>query len=138
MDQRSLGDEDVTIGHHRRKLMIVDDLDDYLRSLQAALSREWNCVCAHSLVEARQRLADEECDVALVDVRLSEADSANRDGIELLEWIRERYPSTSVVMMSGYRDYDAAVEALNLGARQYLRKPIDLRELKNVLRSLAD
>ena len=127
----------MAVEQHRRKLLIVDDLDDYLRSLQAALSRDWHTVCAHSLVEARQRLAEEECGIALIDVRLSEVDSANRDGIDLLEWIRERYPSTSVVMMSGYRDYEAAVQALNLGARKYLRKPIDLRELKDVLRSLA-
>ena len=121
----------------RRKVLIVDDLDDYLRSLQGALSREWTSVCAHSFEEAQQRLAEEEFDVALVDVRLSEEDSANRDGIRLLAWIREWHPSIAVVMMSGYRDFDAAVEALNVGARHYLRKPIDLRELKAILRSLG-
>ncbi len=124
----------MAAGTRRATLLVVDDLEDYLRSLESALCREWNTVCAHSLAEAQATITATRCDIALIDVRLSETDHTNRDGIKLLEWIRERSPSTATVMMSGYRESEAAVEAL--GEQRYLRKPIDLRELKTLLRSL--
>lgn len=120
------------------KLLIVDDVEDYLVSLRRALAEEWTVSCAHSLEEALELLETEAPDVALVDVRLSETDQNNRDGVTLLQWMRNRYPETPVLLMSAYRDFDAAVEALNLGAHQFLKKPIDLRNLKGLLRSLGE
>jgi DNA-binding NtrC family response regulator len=119
------------------KLLIVDDVEDYLVSLRRALSDEWTVSCASSLKEALELLQTASPDVALIDVRLSEADPGNRDGVTLLKWVRDRSPETPVLLMSAYRDFDAAVEALNLGAHQFLKKPIDLRNLKGLLRSLA-
>lgn len=120
-----------------KRLLIVDDVEDYLRSLERALSGEWNILSARSLEEAKQQLSTQTVDIALIDVRLSETEPHNQDGILLLKWLRERNPNLPVVMMSAYRDFDAAVEALNLGADHFLKKPIDLRELKQLLCSLA-
>ena len=111
------------------KILIVDDLAEYLYSLSRALGPEGEVVTAASLEEAKARI-DTRTTVALVDVRLSEEDPGNRDGIILLGWIREHFPGTKVILMSAYRDYDAAVDALNLGAVGYLRKPVNIRELK--------
>ncbi len=120
-----------------KRLLIVDDVEDYLRALERALSGEWSILSARSLEEAKQQLSTQTVDIALIDVRLSETEPHNQDGILLLKWLRERNPNLPVVMMSAYRDFDAAVEALNLGANHFLKKPIDLRELKQLLRSLA-
>ena len=57
----------------------------------------------------------------------------NRDGILLLAWLKANYPSIPVVMMSAYRDFDAAIDTLNLGASRYLKKPVNLRELKKLV-----
>ena len=116
--------------------MIVDDREDYLRALQAALRKDFDVVCATGVEEAIHFM-DAKVDVALVDVRLSEQDPSNREGIQLIERIRRHYPETPVIMMSAYRDVDA-IETLDGGADFFLRKPIDLRELRALLREFAE
>ncbi len=118
------------------RLLIVDDREDYLRALSSALRTEFDLVTAKSLKEAIERM-DASIEIALVDVRLSEEDEQNRDGVHFLEWVKKNYPDVPVVMMSAYRDFDAAVEALNLGADHFLKKPINLRELKQLLHALV-
>jgi len=117
------------------RILVVDDVQEYLASLARALAGDYEVVKAASLEEAKKKM-DQEINLALVDVRLSEEDYTNRDGIQLLSWIKENYPDVPVVMMSAYRDFDSAVDALNLGASYYLRKPINLRELRELLQSL--
>ena len=114
------------------RLLVVDDMEDYLRALSRALSRDFDVVTATSLAEAKEKM-DDSIELALVDVRLSEEDMGNRDGIILLGWLQENYPDVPVIMMSAYRDFDSAVDALNLGARKYLKKPINLQELRETL-----
>ena len=117
------------------KILILDDVTEYLNSLSRALGGEHEIITAASLEEARAKL-DDTIQLAILDVRLSEDDIANRDGIQVLSYLRQAYPETSVIMMSAYRDFDAATDALNLGASYYLKKPINLRELKDLIRSL--
>jgi DNA-binding NtrC family response regulator len=118
------------------KILLVDDVREYLDSLARVLGQQHQVVTAVNLDEAKQKV-DTNVNLALVDIRLSELDPANRDGILLLSWLKEKYPSLPVVMMSAYRDFDAAADALNLGAARYLKKPINLRELKETIDSLA-
>ncbi len=118
------------------KVMIVDDMVEYVESLKRALRRDYEIVDANSLKEAQAKM-ESDIAVALIDVRLSEEDFANRDGILLLQWLKENYPNVKVIIMSAYRDHDAAVDALNLGADYYLKKPINLRELKELMQKLA-
>lgn len=116
--------------------MIVDDEIEYLRSLENALKREWDVVTASNLEEAKER-AKEGIDLALVDIRLSKEDEENRDGLVFLEWMKMNYPDVPVVMISAYREFDYAVEALNLGAKYFLKKPVNLIELEGVLKTLT-
>lgn len=118
------------------KVLILDDREDYLRALQAALRKDFEVVCATSVEEAN-RLMDAAVKVALVDVRLSELDPSNCDGLRFLEQAKREYPGTPVIMMSAYRDVDA-LETLDAGANFFLRKPIDLRELRSLLRDVAE
>jgi len=118
------------------KLLIVDDVREYLDSLSRALTGEHEVVTAANLDEAKKKMGDT-INLALVDVRLSEEDMTNRDGVQLLRWLKEKYPKLPVVMMSAYSDFDAAVDSLNLGASRYLKKPINLRELKDLINSLT-
>jgi two-component system response regulator HydG len=126
---------DIALGGSVR-ILIVDDVQEYLNSLCRALRGGYEIVKALSLEEA-QKAMDPSIRLALVDVRLSEEDPANRDGLLLLGWLKEKYPLVPVVMMSAYRDFDAAADALNLGAVHYLKKPINIRELKEIIASHA-
>lgn len=119
------------------KVLILDDREDYLRALRGALRKEFEVVTAQSSEEA-ERLLDETVQAVLIDVRLSEEDEANRDGLVFLKWAKARYPVTPMLMMSAYRDFDAAVEALNWGADYFLTKPIDLRQLKEILHEFGE
>jgi len=118
------------------KILVVDDVKEYLNSLSRALGNEHEVFTAASLEEAKAKL-DSSFHLAILDVRLSEQDIGNRDGIHLLGYARQHYPRIPVIMMSAYRDFDAAADALNLGASHYLKKPINLRELKELIASLA-
>ena len=89
-------------------VLIVDDVEDYLRSLANALSGDFIVKAASSLAVAKTAMGDD-VDVALVDVRLSDVDETNRDGLVLLEWLRAEYPEAPVIVMSAYRDFDVAV-----------------------------
>jgi two-component system NtrC family response regulator len=116
-------------------LLIVDDVPEYLNSLSRALSGAHVIVTAHNLDEAKEKMS-ESIKLALIDVRLSEENTSNRDGILFLAWLKENYPDVPVIMMSAYQDFEATKNALNLGAAHYLKKPIDLRQLKELIGSL--
>ncbi|MEO0136370.1 MAG: response regulator [candidate division WOR-3 bacterium] len=119
------------------KILIVDDIEDYLRSLENALKGDFEIIKAMSLTEAKE-IMNKEIRVALVDIRLKEDDPQNRDGLVFLEWVKMNYPETKVIIMSAYREFDLAVEALNLGAEYFLRKPINLVELKGILKTMME
>ena len=118
-------------------ILVVDDMVEYLHSLRNALGREFSILTATSMDEAKI-VMNEEVELLLVDIRLNEDDLQNRDGVLLLEWSKENYPPKPVVMMSAYRDFDMAVEAWNLGASYFLRKPINISELKALLSNLIE
>jgi DNA-binding NtrC family response regulator len=118
------------------RILILDDVLEYLNSLSRALSKDHEIVIASSLKEAKEKM-DENVRLAILDVRLSEEDMANRDGIIFLGYVKERYPRVPVIVMSAYRDFDAAMDALNLGAANFLKKPVNLRELKELIATLT-
>jgi len=119
------------------KVLILDDSSDYLRALRGALRQEFEVLTAENLATAQKFLA-EAVRVVLIDVRLSEADETNRAGLVFLQWAKERHPGIAMLMMSAYRNFDVAVEALNTGADYFLRKPIDLHQLKDLLHEFGE
>lgn len=118
------------------QILIVDDIPEYLYALSRALGKEHKILCAQSLEEAKTRMTAG-VGLAIVDVRLSETDAENREGILLLKWIKEKHPRIPVLLMSAYRDYEAVVDAVNLGADGYLKKPVNLQELKQLIAELT-
>lgn len=120
----------------QRKILIVDDIEEYLRSLENALSDEYEVITAKSLEEAKKKVSSEEVNIVLADIRLSEEEEDNRDGLVLLEWIKMNKPKIPIIMMSAYKEFDLAVGALNLGAEYFLKKPINLVELKGILKTV--
>jgi YesN/AraC family two-component response regulator len=52
--------------------------------------------------------------------------------------MRMNYPDIPVIMMSAYKEFDLAVDALNLGAKYFLKKPISIKELKGTIKTLLN
>ena len=114
-------------------LLIVDDEANFLVLLDRILSREdYQVTAARGAHRAIHHLDRETFDLAILDINMYPM-----GGVELLAEIKERSPSTQVVMVTAYPTDDTRDECVKLGAAGYLTKPIDISELKNVLRHLA-
>src|ERR1051325_7533014 len=100
--------------------LVVDDDASSLRALAALIEREgFSTSTATTLESARNELAKAEPDVLLVDLVLPDG-----SGIEFIKSL-EQMAGTDIVMVTGHASVDTAVEALRLGATDYLTKPID-------------
>ena len=71
-------------------------------------------------------------DVALVDLRMPGA-----DGLAVLRAIKSTAPDATIIIMTGYAAIDSAIEAIRLGAREYMPKPLDLKALRATLAELC-
>ena len=91
-------------------ILIVDDDAEYRQALTEALEREFVVTLAASFEEAKMKL-NKGLGAVLLDVRLKDESTANKDGLILLEAIRQMQPGLPVVMMTNYGDIDMAVEA---------------------------
>src|ERR1043165_8150302 len=116
-----------------RRILVVDD-DEYVRSMFAAfLSENYTCVTAASSDEALSELTRNSYGLVISDIQMP-----GRNGVELLREIRQRYPDTAVIMISGIARAQRIRDALQLGALDYLVKPIELDVLSfAVERALA-
>ncbi|MCG8450570.1 MAG: sigma-54 dependent transcriptional regulator [Pirellulales bacterium] len=101
-------------------MLLVDDDQPLLESMTDWLRDQGLQVDASDgYADALEKLRQTSYDMLLADVRLPDG-----DGFDLLEQVRRNYPETHVVLMTGYGDADAAVEALRAGAADYLTKPL--------------
>ncbi len=101
------------------KLLIVDDEVNMLESLSEVLRNKGYLVAtARNGLEALERLKEKYFNIAIADLKMPEM-----GGMELLEVMKERYPQTPVVMLTGYATINSAVDAMKKGAYDYLVKP---------------
>ncbi|MCH9052647.1 MAG: PAS-domain containing protein, partial [Proteobacteria bacterium] len=111
------------------RLLIVDDNRDFATALSNLLALEgYEVDLAHDGDAARAALERFDAEVVLLDLRL-EAGS----GFDLMAPLKEQYPGLVFVIITGYAETEAAVEALRRGAYDFLRKPFDDGELLTVL-----
>ena len=120
--------ETAAVAHTRdkaeRSILVVDD-DEFIRNMFAAfLTENYICVTAASSDEALAALARDTYGLVISDIQMP-----GRNGVELLREIRQRYPDTAVIMISGIARPQRIRDALQLGAVDYLIKPIELEVL---------
>lgn len=121
-----------------RKILIVDDDLEFLASLARTLKDEFLVLKASSINAAQKHLA-EDIALALLDIRMKDDDINNREGIELLKFIKSAYPKIPVIMMTAYGDIDIAVESMKLGAADFIQKgKIDIREYRKVIKNVLE
>ena len=114
-------------------LLIVDDELNFLVLLDRVLPREgYEVIIARGTDRALHHIEREKFDLAILDVQMYPM-----DGVELLAEIKKRSPSTQVIMVTAYPTDFTRDECMKLGAAGYLTKPLELSELKAVLRHLA-
>lgn len=116
-----------------KKALIVDDISDYVDSVASFIEDRFDVLKAFGVKEAQEILSNNQVDLAIFDIRLNEDDPNNKDGLNLLAWVKERHPEIPIIIMSAYREFDLAVDALNAGAKYFMRKPLDPEELNSAI-----
>lgn len=114
-------------------VLIVDDVPEYLDTIELNLPNGRRALWAISLAEARALVDSEQPSVAVVDVRLREDDPENRDGLEFLKWVQQRHPEVTVIMISAYQEFEFKAESLALGTEFFLKKPIQPKEFRETV-----
>ena len=116
------------------KVLVVDDEPDLCALIADALVEEgYEVTCAKDGAEAMAAASAATFDVVLADMRLPKV-----DGLTLLRWLRDKSPSTDLIVMTGNAAVADAVTVLKEGAFDYLTKPVHLEELSVQLRRLGE
>ncbi len=110
------------------KILIADDEPEVLFALKALLGADYQILTAESGEQAWRLLQEEELSVALLDLNLPQI-----TGLELLARLRAHEMGTEVIMITGDASITKAVEAMRLGAYDYLTKPVALARLEPMI-----
>jgi len=105
------------------RLLIVDDEPEIRAVLRDLLSMTYECAEASSAEEALQRLSEGDFKLVISDITMT-----GISGLEMIPHVKRISPDTVIVMVSGMQTIESAIEALRLGAFDYLMKPFDLRQ----------
>ncbi len=127
--QTELADGAVKVlnGH----ILLVDDDPHFLRVLARLLKAEdFQVRCASGAAEALRMLGSCHIDVVISDMRMPEC-----DGVHLMQQIHAAENDVPVIILTAYDEVDNYLEALNAGANEYLRKPVDTKKLLDVVRA---
>src|SRR5512146_1940934 len=112
------------------KILIVDDEPGVLLTSRAILQQEgYDVESAANGSEAVEAIRQRHYDLVLTDLKMP-----GIDGLGVLAEVRKRSPLTVTVMMTGYGSVGSALDAVQLGAYEYLLKPIEVEDLKQAVR----
>jgi two-component system nitrogen regulation response regulator GlnG len=110
-------------------LLIVDDEPNVRYSLEKYLrSQTLDVICAASAKEAVEKARAQPPDAVILDVRLPDM-----SGLEVFDRIRHNDPRLPVIIITAHATTEIAIEAMKLGAFEYLLKPVDLHQLREVV-----
>ncbi len=111
----------------RAGVLVVDDEPSVTDLLSAALEEEgYTCITAATGEEALKKLATDNVDAVLLDLRLP-----GISGMDVLRTIKSTYPRTAVVVVTGMGDAETAVEAMKIGAVDYITKPFEVERVSH-------
>src|SRR5207253_3843797 len=116
----------------RPLLLVVDDEVPVLKVVERLAGRcGFDVITCASGADAMRMLMRRPADLAMLDLRMPDV-----NGLDLLRQIKSSVPGCEVILMTAYAAVDSAVEAIKLGAREYLTKPFDFERLRQVLESI--
>jgi ATP-dependent Lon protease len=115
-----------------KSILIVDDEENLLLLLERILTRQgYQVATAQNSYDAFSLLKTRVFQLAILDIKMFPL-----DGVFLLGEIKDRFPSTKVVMITAYPTVNTRAECIKKGASTYLTKPLDIQELKTTVDGL--
>jgi DNA-binding NtrC family response regulator len=107
------------------RVLIADDEFDFASTLQTRLNlRDFEATMVSSGEEAVQAVEQQKPDVLLLDLKMPDL-----DGLEVLSRLKEMGAETKVIILTGHGSFEVGREGMELGAFDYIMKPVDLNEL---------
>ena len=113
-------------------ILIVEDDITFSLMLTTWLGKKGFVRSSSSVSDAKRRLGEEAFDLVISDLRLPDS-----DGIDLLKWLKNTHPSLPLIMMTSYAEIQTAVQAMKLGAADYIAKPLNPDELLGKIKELV-
>jgi two-component system response regulator HydG len=116
------------------RVLVIDDHPAHAEIVAEILQRAgYDCTIATSGAEGLRKIETEPWDVVLTDLKMADV-----DGMAIVRKAREELPEAEVVVITGYADVKTAVEAIKLGAANFLTKPVDKAELRAIFDKAAE
>jgi DNA-binding NtrC family response regulator len=116
-----------------RKILIVDDEMGVRDSLRMIFKKDYQVTAVGSCTEAWEKVQSEEPDLIFLDIIMP-----GKDGMEMLKEIHQIQPLTPVVMLTATKTVKTAVDAMKLGAYDYITKPFDIEELRLIVQKALE
>ena len=115
------------------RVLLVDDEVEFLEPTAERLKRrQVECTAVTSGAAALAELARAPFDCAIIDVKMP-----GMDGLTLLRSVRQDHPRVAVILLTGHASVELGVQGMELGAFEYLMKPVDIDELLDTVRRAA-
>ncbi|HEY9384267.1 MAG TPA: sigma-54 dependent transcriptional regulator [Gemmatimonadales bacterium] len=120
-------------------VIIADDQSDVVEALRLLLKAEgYRTATAHVPEGVLALLEKEQADAALIDLNYTRDTTSGREGLDLLSRIRALDPTLPVIVMTAWGSVEKAVDAMRLGARDFIEKPWDNARLLTTLRTQVE
>jgi DNA-binding NtrC family response regulator len=114
-------------------ILILDDEEIVCTRLKPSLEKAGYAVRTFTdSTEAKKLLEHEPFDIVVTDLKM-----ANVDGMQLYRFVREKWPATQVVLISGFATVDVTRDALKAGVRDVIAKPFRIAQLKELIDRIA-
>lgn len=114
------------------KVMLVDDEPIIVEGLSRSISWEkWNCqivATAHDGLEGKRLIEENKPDIVFMDINMPEM-----DGLKMIAALGSQFPNLEVSVLTGFRDFEYAQEAIRLGVTRFLLKPSNMSELEEAI-----
>ena len=115
-----------------KKILVVDDEENARVALAKLLSQEGFLVeSVANGYEALNYLRQQEVNLIVTDINMPEM-----NGITFLKELNKSFPKSNVIMITAYGGVESYIEAMNLGAFEYINKPVKIDELKSILKKI--
>ena len=118
------------------KVMIVDDEPIIVEGLSRSIAWDkWNCkvvATAHDGLEGKKSIEEYRPDIIFMDINMPEM-----DGLSMIAAIKSQFPNLQICVLTGFRDFEYAREAIRLGVTRFLLKPSNMDELEEAISGMG-
>lgn len=107
------------------KVLLVDDEVDFLETLSERMRvRDMDVTISASPLDAIKKVQEKDYDAIIMDLKMPQM-----DGLQLLKVLKEKNPDLQIILLTGHATVEKGIEAMKLGATDFLEKPVDLEVL---------